>query len=83
MVRLVKKKDKGPCAMPECGEPAKVAGMCNACYHWWGRVSFMGARDFGIYVATANFRATRTLSRIANRGNVKHQIKHKRKRKAA
>lgn len=68
---IKRSKDKGSCSMPQCGQPAKVAGMCSACYSWWNRVCLLSAREFTTYLDTAQFRATRTLSRLSHRPAVK------------
>jgi len=44
-----RRKDKGDCAIDECGEPAHVRGLCLACYSAWFRLrdkTIAQARDY-------------------------------------
>ena len=65
-----KKKDKGICHIPECGQQAKVGGMCGACYSWWGRVQLLRAGELSDYLETGRFRAQRMLSRFGMRSKL-------------
>ena len=59
-----KPKNDGVCSLCK-KEDAATAGMCRACYQWWSKWSARSAREFSGYVRTAEFRAERTLVRLA------------------
>jgi len=62
--------DKGPCVMPECGQPQRVGGFCAACYSWWHRVRDLTGGEFSLYIETATFRAKRMVSRLGRVGSL-------------
>lgn len=74
---------KGPCLMTDCGQPAKVGGLCSACYSWHYRVRWLTGAEFGDYVERTRFRATRMLGRLTKVGTPTRGLRLVRGRKRA
>lgn len=62
----MKKTDAAPCSICR-RDPAKVAGMCSACYSWWGRIKYFEAPQLSAYLA----RIERSNLRIGSMGGLR------------